>query len=417
MTSTILFLSGQSMGDALGAIGRSYRSMFEGLGYEFIEVQFGTPESISRLDSALKEKPVEFVFSFMGMCADFVGTTADGRQMNLWEGRRIPFISLYGDSPAYFFDRHLPPARSFACLYAFPEHVALRKRLTKSPALIGVAPPHVLHATAKREMDFRAKANGKIYFLKNGNSPSQLLATWREALSADIFLMLADLAAELAGSIHTDVGCDIDRFVCTYFHDKGLEIETFTSLRLFFIAQLDDYLRRIKSTFIAETLLDFPIEIHGYNWEHVNFSGRRARHVPGGNYSDSTELIRNALGLLDMSPNTTMAPHERPLRAFGMSTLCLTNNQQFFQKNFAGSDAFSFNFEKESLQSKVADVLAHPQRYVELGIQVADAFNKSFDAAAFSRLMLDTASCIRLGTGPRPDALQNFFVWPPTKGS
>ncbi len=349
------------------------------------------------------------------MCTDLVGATPDGRQVNIWEQLGIPLITFFGDSPAYYFDRHIVPSSLFVCLYGFDEHYVLRKRLPKVNGLIGTPPKLPLDVTAKEAIDFSAKERGRLLFLKNGNDPQKLLIAWRDHLSPSVFAMLADLASELVDKIATPLGNDIDSLVCKYFTDKGLDAETLPKLRLFFIAQLDDYLRRVKSSSIVELLLDFPIEIHGYNWEHIDFSGKRATLVHGGDYTKSKPLIERSLGLLDMSPNTTSAPHDRPLRAFGMYTLCLTNEQQCFTEQFVQHDTFTFRFEGESLQTRVADVLAHPKRYVELGIEVAESFRKRHSGRDFGVFIEEAASVVRLAWEGRPGGMQDFFVWPPQK--
>jgi hypothetical protein len=228
--------------------------------------------------------------------------------------------------------------------------------------------------------------------------------------------MLTDLSSQLTDRMGVDATCDIDATLQAYFQDKGLDIEEFATLRLFFIAQLDDYLRRVKSTSIAEVLKQFPVEIHGYNWEHVDFSGSRATYVQGGDYTASKQWIQDGLGLIDMSPNTTMGPHDRPLRAFGLHTLCITNEQEFFKHHFPDQYAeFSFKFDGDSLESKVADVLARPKRYVELGAEVAATFRKQFDSHTFRQSIVEIVDCLRLANGGRPANMQDFFVWPPRK--
>src|SRR5438046_7141912 len=119
--SAVVFLSGQTMGDALGATGRAFRRVFESLGHEFLEVNLAAPNAVQLLDQTINALPIEFVFSFVGMGAYLGGKGADGRETNLWEALGVPFISLNGDSPAYFFDRHVMPGRTFACMYGFPE--------------------------------------------------------------------------------------------------------------------------------------------------------------------------------------------------------------------------------------------------------------------------------------------------------
>jgi hypothetical protein len=116
-----------------------------------------------------------------------------------------------------------------------------------------------------------------------------------------------------------------------------------------------------------------------------------------------------------MSPNTQRAPHDRAMRAFGLCTLCLTNKQRFFTEQFADAERFTYSFDKENLRAKVADVLAHPKRYVELGLAVAEEFRRDRRPEDFAQFMLDTASHVRLACGSRHAALQDFFVWPPAR--
>jgi hypothetical protein len=413
--SAVIFLSGSTVGDALGGIGRSFRAVFEELGLTFVEINFAQPDASEQLNRVLRETSVELAFSFMGMCSDIKGTTPDGREVNLWDGLQIPYISFYGDTPAYYFDRHVMPSDRFASVYAFPEHCRFRKRLPSIRGTLGVAPPSALDIVSKDSVDFAIKERGKLLFLKNGNDPEKLVAQWREGLPSSSFLMLADLASELANDLDGNGGNDIDATVVAYLLTKGYDVEAQRKLRLFFVAQLDDYLRRVKCTLMATSLLPFPVVIQGHNWEHIDFSSGRAEHRSGGDYARSEDDIRRSLGIIDMSPNTGEGPHERPLRAFGSYSLCLTNEQPFFREHLPQHHAFSFSFNRESLQAKVADVLAHPRRYVEVGIESAEVFRREFPTHRFGEFVLELAGLLRLAGGARPGPLQPFFAWPPTK--
>src|SRR5271166_4126057 len=373
---TILYISGPSMNDALGALGRAHRPLFESLGYDYVEANFAKPGADELLERTLRGQPIEFSYGAVGAGIDLPGRTADGRDVNLWEGNQIPFISISGDSPAYFFDRHVAPSPWHACLYCYPEHMDLRRRLRPPPAICGTVPPFPRDVTDRRDIDFRKKEQGKLLFLKNGNDPEKLVEAWRQAMPAEAFVALAGLASELASSVATEIGCDIDAMVMDYFRNAGWDITEYINLRLFFVAQLDDFLRRVKSTMIADVLADFPVEIHGFNWEHIDFAKRRAKFVPGGDYTSSRQEIIDSLGIIDMSPNTQRVPHDRPMRAFGLYTLCITNEQQYFREYFPESAAFSYRFVKEELRDKITDVLAHPKRYVELGAAVAEQFRQ-----------------------------------------
>jgi hypothetical protein len=409
---TVIFLSGRTMGDALAGVGRLWSEMFERFGVLFVEVNLAQPDAPRLLNETVRNHQVEAVISFVGMAANLPGTTSDGKEVNFWQTQGIPFISLYGDSPAYFFDRHVLPGRSFAALYGFPEHYALRKRLPRITGLLGTIPVFVVDPLPRADVDFHAKEAGKILFLKNGNDPNRLLRTWSASLSETMYDMLANLACQLAADLNSASCNDIDKLVTDFFLAKGYDIDALLNVRMFFIAQLDDYCRRLKSTLIAEALLDLPVEVHGYNWEHVNFGAKRAKLIPLADFTTSRMLIKNSLAVIDMSPNTSLVPHERVRRAFGAYTLCLTNEQQYFRDTFTNSDAFTFSFDKESIQHSVAGVIRHPKRYVELGMTVADKFRTNEDVNAAARFLLEVASVVRLENAARLPGLQEYFGWP-----
>lgn len=411
--STVLLLTGTTMGDALGASGRALRTVFEPMGYRFAEINFSASDAMERLGKAIGlGEEIAFVLTHVGMGMDILGKTPDGRELNLWAGNRIPVISFFGDSPAYFFDRHVVPGDNFACLYAFPEHLAYRKALPVQRGLLAQTPLHLMDDTPVGAIDFRAKENGKLLFLKNGNDPDRLVELWRERLPPALHVPLLDLAADLSGHLGSTHSARIGDVAHEYFERSGIDLTASLKLRLFFVSQLDDYLRRVKSTSMAKVLRKFPVEIHGYNWEHVDFSQGRATFVPGGDYTASRELIAAALGMIDMSPNTISGPHDRALRALGLHTFCMTNRQLFFEQHFADSAAFSFEFGDDSLESKVAEAIANPRRHIELGVEQSRRFRTLFDSSQFGRRIVDIADMLRVACAERPPMIQNFFVWP-----
>jgi hypothetical protein len=74
--SVVLFLSGETMGDALGAIGRSFRPLFEEQGLDLVEVACGKPDASAQLDKIVRESQIAFAFSLFGMAASLSGTTS-----------------------------------------------------------------------------------------------------------------------------------------------------------------------------------------------------------------------------------------------------------------------------------------------------------------------------------------------------
>jgi len=155
--------------------------------------------------------------------------------------------------------------------------------------------------------------------------------------------------------------------------------------------------------------VDFPIEVRGTGWNHIDFAGSRATLVETCDYAESRQLIRECLGVLDMSPNTAGAPHDRVLRAFGSYTLCLTNEQEFLP-----AGAPSFRFQADSIQAAVAEALAHPARHVELGAEIAAIYRAQNPPEAGVADLIRTAELVRLNqVVERPAGLAPYFVWPP----
>lgn len=185
-------------------------------------------------------------------------------------------------------------------------------------------------------------------------------------------------------------------------------------LRIAFCVQLDDYVRRVKSAMMAEVLSDFPVEIQGINGEHIDFSGKKCTFVHGVDYQRSRDVMKSSLGIIDMSPNTSEGFHDRVLRTLGMHTLCITNRQQCITDTFGEDAAFMFDFDRESLRARIEDVLAHPKRYVEVGIEATKTFRKKYPEEIMAEYLIAVADQLRLGALTQPVAgFQEYFVWPP----
>lgn len=414
--SAVILLMGNSMADAVGGIGRSYRAAFENLGHEFIEINLPDKERAVQQLNGLGRMDVALAFGFMGMGTDIMVDIPGGGSGDIWEMLHIPYISLYGDTPAYFFDRHVLRNPGYVGLYGFPEHFEMRKRLPKINGPINTYSPVAIDAIPKSAVDFKKKAEGTIVLLKNGNDPEKLIKLWTTAIAPKVGTVLLELASELRGRVNDKATTQIDDLVMRYFKDRDVDMTTLTKLRLFIVAMLDDYLRRIKSTMLVQSLMDFPVLLNGYNWEHLDFTGKRMKFVPGGHYVASTGLIREALAIIDMSPNTGLAPHDRPLRAFGSHTLCLTNEQEFFSRELPNSKDYFYRFDKDSIQSLVVDTFSNRERSLELGATVAEAFTQKFPPERFAKQLLDIAPLARFNQLPGvPEGTPNYFAWPPTK--
>lgn len=411
----VLFLSGSTRGDTLEEIGRSFGRDFGALGLGCLELSLRDPARIVEGLRQVNFQEIRLIYSWCSMGMDLNLLQADGSITDVWREVGVPFITFHGDSPAYYFDRHVVKDSKFVTFYGFAEHCELRARLPHLRGPIDTPWSPVLNEIPLEQVPFAAKKDGKILFLKNGKDPAQLRAFWASCLEPRLLRSMLELADHLESHLDDPASNQIDDLVTLYFREQGFDIENMLKLRLFFIAQLDDYLRAVKCTRVAEALMDFPVEIRGNNWGHLDFSGRKVTYIDECNYSKSIGLIRNSLGLIDMSPNTVSRPHDRVLRAYGAHTFCLTNEQTFLQE-LPHQESLSFRFEKEHLQHRVAWLLDHKREALEMGVETARAYTQKHPKMDFYVKLLEYASFARLDNlRERPAGSQDFFVWPPAQ--
>jgi hypothetical protein len=410
---SIIFLSGTTRGGTLEGIGRAFTSALNHLGIELIELSLLDMDQLTCKLKRIDLSRVRFALSCVGMGLD-LSLTQNGEVYNLWNKLGIPCITLHGDSPAYFFDRHVVYNNNVVSLYAFAEHCELRRRLPKIKGPISTLPPILLNELAGEQIDRTAKMEGTLLFLKNGKDPDEIQQHWRRCMDSRSLRAILELADELANDLNSSAGDQIDSVVTQYFENHDMDVHELVKLRLFFIAQLDDYLRAVKCTLMATALMDFPVHIRGNDWKHVDFSGKKATYIDDCNYVDSIGLIRGSLGMIDMSPNTASLPHDRVMRAYGARTLCLTNSGQQFLSGLPCSEELTFEFSKESLQSKVSYLLAHKADAIDMGVAVAEQFRKANPPERSFEKMLDYVALTKLDQlSNRPEGLQDFFLWPP----
>ena len=411
---TVVLLSGTTRGDTLENLGRSLGRDFVSHGIKFIELSMRDEAHLIESIKLVNFEQVKLIFSWASMGMGLTVRRENGTYFDLWHELRIPFVTFHGDSPAYFFDRHVVKDSKFITLYGFAEHCELRKRLPLVRGPIDSCWPIIADDTPVDSLDLEAKRNGKILFLKNGKDPNELRRLWTNTLEPFPLQIIFELASYLENHLDECAGNQIDDLITKYFINCGYDLDHLLKLRLFLIAQLDDYIRAVKCTRMIEALLDLPVEIRGNNWSHVDFTGKKATYIDECDYVKSVGLIRNSLGLIDMSPNTVSRPHDRFVRACGAHTFCLTNEQQFLEE-LPNREHLSFSFDKESIQQRVAAALDHRAATVDMGIEVAEAYRKKHPSEELIVQMLKYASLAKLDNlRQRPHGSQDFFVWPPS---
>ena len=409
----VLALSGGGANNAIRGMIEEYTSPLRDLGLSVVDVKMESAELQYAVEQIAAGK-VAFALTWLGIGQDIpVVLGPDRARNNVWEAFRVPLLKLHGDSPAYFVDRHSDVPRTSVNLYAASEFVHFRRRwLPQAKALTAVVPPMPLAPIERSRIDLATRRKGRLVFLKNGNSPSQLRQLWRDRLPKSVATLLESMTEEIVpiglrpGPLY--VGDRIADFLAA----RGIQPESTGNLVLFFTAQIDDYLRRVKSQMIAEALLDLPVIIQGNLWEHVNFSGRRAKLLPGQDFESSRRIFSDELGIIDMSPNLDGGPHERVMRGAGSYACVLTNRQGWLTAALGEFEELTFEFNSDSIRAKANEAISNPDRFVDTGVAFGDRFREIYSRQAYANAIVDLAELAALQCSVEKPVIQPFFVWP-----
>jgi hypothetical protein len=409
----VLALSGRGANNAIQGMIEEYTNPLRDLGLSVVNVKM-EPAELQYAVEQIAARKVAFALTWLGIGQDVPVVLGPERaRNNVWEAFRVPLLKLHGDSPAYFVDRHSDVPRTSVNLYAASEFVHFRRRwLPQAKALTAVVPPMPLAPIDRTKIDLSIRRKGKLVFLKNGNSPTQLRQLWHDRLPKSVATLIENIAEEIVAIGLRPGPLHIGDCVADFLIAHGIAPESTGDLMLLLTAQIDDYLRRVKSQLIVESLLDLPVIIQGNLWEHVDFTGRRAKLIPGQDFESSRRIFSDELGIIDMSPNLDSGPHERVMRGAGSYACVLTNRQGWLTAALGEFEELTFEFNSESIRAKANDAISNPNRFVDLGIAFGDRFREIYTRQAYANTIVDFAELAALKCSAEKPVIQPFFVWP-----
>jgi hypothetical protein len=409
----VLALSGRGANDAVRGMIDEYTNPLRDLGLSVVKVAM-EPAELQYAVEQIASGKVTFALTWLGIGQDLPVVVGPGHsRTNVWEAFSVPLLKLHGDSPAYFVDRHSDVPRNSVNLYAAAEFVHFRRRwLPKAKALTAVVPPMPLAPLERNKIDVLTRRKGKLVFLKNGNSPTQLRQLWRDRLPRSVATLVENMADEILALAVRPGVLHIGDLIAEFLAAHSIEPGSTGDLMLFFTAQVDDYLRRVKSQMIVEAMLDLPVLVQGNHWEHVDFSGRRAKLIEGQDFDSSRQVFSDQLGIVDMSPNLDSGPHERVMRGAGSYAFVLTNRQGWLTAAFGEFDDLTFEFNPDSIRAKASEAISHPDRFLDLGIAFGERFREVYTRQAYANQIVDLAELAALQCSAEKPVIQPFFVWP-----
>jgi hypothetical protein len=270
---------------------------------------------------------------------------------------RFPVFCLHCDHPAYFGARHRDLPRNVVLGYMFRDHALYQRDHVKAANLVTSVHFGIPDLPIA---DPDMSSGPRIVFAKTGNDPRELEARWR--------------ALPMLEPLIRDVLDEVGLGSCQLYPDAvqrvaaahGLELQPFDRLTRFLIVQIDDYVRRLKSTAIANAIKRFPVDVYGIHWEHIDRDGARARFHGSVDYGVLSAAIAGATAAVTMNPNVELTAHDRFFTALGAGVMPLSDANGFIRENFPGLAPYTFGFDGGSLEAALERVFARPADAVDL---------------------------------------------------
>ncbi len=248
----VLVLPGGGANNAIQGMMTEFGNALSAHGLSIVHISF-EPSELQYATDLMARGKVRFALTWLGIGQDISGAAGqDGRQVNIWDALRVPLVKIHADHPAYFSDRHRDTPRNSVNLYMAAEFMEFRRRwLPDLRALTGLVPPWPIAPLPRADVDLRKRRNGTLVFLKNGNSAGDLRRLWHDQLTPTLKCVMDAMADEILSIGLRPGKLLIGDFVASFIEGRGIDPESTRPMIPFFTAQLDDYLRRVKSEMIA----------------------------------------------------------------------------------------------------------------------------------------------------------------------
>lgn len=396
--NVILSLTWNSAYQSVRGLVQHFAAPWRAAGLELVELDLSAEGWVAQLQELVNTRRVAFVF-----CTSGVGAAIEIGGENLWTKLKLPVFSLLLDHPAYFAKHHQTQPQGTVLGYMFQDHAQFQAQAVRAQNAVmslhygipdlPVAPP--------------SEGRPKVIFAKTGNCPDQLAQSWREAPKAERILhdALDALGLTRNGNAHVGAFPEVLAQVCAA---RNLFLPAFSQLQRFLIVQLDDYIRRVKSTAMVQAMLRFDVDIYGRGWDHIETGGARARFLGAVDYVEVERQLTGATASLTMNPNIDHSAHDRFFTALGAGIMPVSDQNAYTARNFPELAPYMFDFRPGSLEAVLERLFAAPQAARELALATRTRARAAHGIEAAAMDILWTMQSAAVAAVPRE--VQKFFV-------
>ncbi len=371
-------LGGTSAYNSIGHFNQECARVIRSTGLDVVFLNLDAPEEFNAvLQKTLADYPerIAFAISFSGFGVEIGNTSGNG---NVWQRLRIPMLSFMLDHPAYYLSRHNAPTPAVMRIYPNRDFLEFHRDHVRSPYRTAYVPFGAM--TYGKEPRRREPKQGEtplIIFPKSGCDPQSLREPWK-FLPRIMQRVINESIDHYWGQCRSG---SVSHSVLAVADSVGIELRNDLTLFTFFIAQVDDYIRKSKVDILVRKLLSLPIKIYGDGLGYLDATGAKAEMLPPVNYERLIELYDQSLAIISMNQNIDDECHDRPYSALGMGAMPITDINPWWQKNYPALMPYSYDFRDRSIAGAVEMVLSNPTATAEVAWQesVRQIKKRTFD--------------------------------------
>ena len=384
-SKVIVAFVGQNENGILRHLSRNLMNLLKPFGFEGKVVDLADPAWPGQFESLFKDG-IEMAWGHAG-----VGAKLEIEGQSLWDRAKIPFISVLADPPSWCPTNHCSASDYVVNAYLYPEWLQVQRRFIKARQASTLVQGGLVPNPHRDDVPW-AKRPRRMAYVKTGADAEQRRAGWFQ-MPARWRSVMEDAAAE---ALSRPTG-DITDLVVAAAESHNLVPEQRTELIFALMAEVDNYVRDIRSTAMATALLDLPVDIYGRGWDHVRNGATQARFHPAFDADGLPRMYAETQFMLNTTPNFSSGVHERVAYAMDARCCVVSDENAYMQKEFAAIPTFfAVDPRDPDLRDRMHEIFHDPADYTALTQPALDLTERNFSGVRYMLSLLELAHEVRM---------------------
>ena len=356
---------------------------FEKLGFDVEKIEINNPQFKEKLISFLKSGQIYFAMGFSGIGSDILFNNE-----LVWDVFKTPFFNWCCDHPCYYPSRHKISNQWLLNGFVFPDHARYFNDFFNVDGMTFQS-----HLGAPKRDSFAlkkdySKKNNRIIYTKSGTNIVEIEKRWQNLPQATRFILFSAKEELLYKSTENTFST-----VCRIASEKNILMSPAGKFSLSLIRELDIYVRGWRANFVLNALLNFPIDIYGKSWDHINWRPEGGAAYKGIlDLQSNIKILPEYLGSLSINPFIEDSVHDRVFYSIADHVVPISDSNRFSKDKLPLLEKYSFEFSQESIVSSVEALLKNPSEALERVESTRLSIEKDFSLGHSAQQIIEFVS-------------------------